>query len=431
MTIHNTRLGDRIQPQYNLAEIQQLRQFLQEQGTLRFSPLENGLFPAAAVNDETEYTGYASVWVRDNIHVAHAHWVVGEKAIAAQTLKTLMAYFKAFRHRFQSIIQTPVLATDPMNRPHIRFDGHSLSEIDQKWAHAQNDALGYFLWLYCHLAQTHWLEPETEDLAMLSLFPSYFQAIRYWEDEDSGHWEEARKVEASSIGAVVAGLRELHQLMHYGPYSEKFHGLPVEISALKNLIRKGEQALTTILPAECLQPANRSRRYDGALLFLIYPLGVIEADMGEQILRDVINNLQGDYGIKRYLGDSFWAADYRRKATQATRTADVSDDSGWRDALLKPGEEAQWCIFDPIVSTIYGLKYQKTSEPRALAQQTHYLNRSLGQLTAEDFSLGALLCPELYCLEDGEYGPNDATPLLWTQANLAIALHMMERSLAL
>ena len=32
------------------------------------------------------------------------------------------------------------------NRPHVRFDGRTLSEIgDQRWAHAQNDALGYFL----------------------------------------------------------------------------------------------------------------------------------------------------------------------------------------------------------------------------------------------------------------------------------------------
>ena len=42
--------------------------------------------------------------------------------------------------------------------------------------------------------------------------PLYFQAIRYWQDEDSGHWEERRKIEASSIGAVVAGLRELRLL---------------------------------------------------------------------------------------------------------------------------------------------------------------------------------------------------------------------------
>jgi hypothetical protein len=70
--------------------------------------------------------------------------------------------------------------------------------------------------------------------------------------------------------------------------------------------------------------------------------------MAEQLVQDVIGNLQGDYGIKRYLRDSFWAADYRTK--------------------LSP--------------------------------------------------------------EDGQYRANDATPLLWTQANLKVALKMMADSLS-
>jgi len=40
---------------------------------------------------------------------------------------------------------------------------------------------------------------QPEQLEILGLFPLFFQAVRYWEDEDSGHWEEARKIEASSI----------------------------------------------------------------------------------------------------------------------------------------------------------------------------------------------------------------------------------------
>ncbi len=42
---------------------------------------------------------------------------------------------------------------------------------------------------------------------LLALFALYFERIRFWEDEDSGHWEERRKVGASSIGTVLAGLR--------------------------------------------------------------------------------------------------------------------------------------------------------------------------------------------------------------------------------
>ena len=46
-------------------------------------------------------------------------------------------------HRFDDIISGAVDPQDVANRPHVRFDGRTLSEIgDQRWAHAQNDALG-------------------------------------------------------------------------------------------------------------------------------------------------------------------------------------------------------------------------------------------------------------------------------------------------
>ncbi len=39
---------------------------------------------------------------------------------------------------------------------------------------------------------------------MLTLFPLCFEAIAYWQDEDSDHWEEDRKITASSIRVVIA-----------------------------------------------------------------------------------------------------------------------------------------------------------------------------------------------------------------------------------
>ena len=65
-----------------------------------------------------------------------------------------------------------------------------------------------------------------------------------------------------------------------------------------------------------------------------------------------------------------------------------------------------------------------------MKQQTFYLNRSLGQLTAIDSKVGGFKCPELYYLEGDSYIPNDATPLLWTQANLYTALKIMKQSLS-
>lgn len=419
LILQNEELLPRLQIRYSLGDLQRLRTFLEQQGTWSFPALDNGLYPAAITKAETEYTGYASVWVRDNIHIAYFQYVTENPRQAIATLSTLARYFQKYRHRFENIISGQANPTEVMERPHVRFDGKNLAELTEKWAQAQNDALGYFLWLYSTLAAAGLLSPSAEDRQLLALFPPYFQAIQYWQDEDSGHWEETRKIEASSIGTVVAGLKAYSAI---APHEDS--------SFIEELIVRGENALSRILPAECIQSEpEKQRRYDSALLFLIYPLKVVEGEMADQILSDVIENLQGDYGIRRYLGDSYWCADYKQKLSPENRTIDFSDNLSDRDALLQPGEEAQWCIFDPIISAIYGQKYRQTRQSIDLDRQTHYLNRSLGQITGQDSEFDPWKCPELYYREGGKYTNSDATPLLWTQGNLAIALHELELSL--
>ena len=289
-----------------------------------------------------------------------------------------------------------------MERSHIRFDGQTLGELAQTWSHAQNDALGYFLWFYCKLTTEGLIKPQHDDLKMLAVFPVYFEAIRYWQDEDSGHWEETRKIEASSIGVVVVGLKLLKQVLAEPSLASscKYKGRLINRQFIDELIAKGIASLNHILPAECIQPAPKKRQYDAALLFLIYPLEIVEEAMADQILNDVITHLQGDYGVKRYLGDSFWAADYKQKLAPDAWTVDFSEDLSARNALLKAGQEAQWCIFDPIISVIYGCKFQKTRHKSFLDRQILYLNRSLGQLTGEDCPFGEFKCPELYYLQE-------------------------------
>ena len=428
LIIHNESLLNFIKSVYTYKDISELYDYLLSRGTFHFETLENGLFPAAGINKETRYTGYASVWIRDNIHIAHAHYIAKKIDITKNNLKTILTYFKKHRHRFDEIISGKSDHNNPMNRPHIRFDGKNLDEINEKWAHAQNDALGYFVWLYCKLALEGLVKPEDEDMDILMLFPSYLQAISYWKDEDSGHWEETRKISASSIGVVVAALELLKNYLNLYEDSAK---LPVSNGLLQHLIDKGKEKLNKILPAECSQKdPKKIRRYDSALLFLIYPLGILPERMADQILLEVISNLKGDYGIRRYLGDSYWFADYKEKMPPERRTLYVSDNVSIRDSHLRKGQEAQWCIFDPIISVIFGMKYLQTKQEEYLVQQTHYFNRSLGQITGSDCWLGEFLCPESYYLENGRYVASDPTPLYWSQANLICAFKAMERSLA-
>jgi Glycosyl hydrolases family 15 len=434
LLIQSVKMLNLIRCQYTVGEIHKIVDFLEEQNTFNFCPLSTGLFPAAITSEENQYTGYRQVWIRDNIYVAYAHYLIGNTDITVKNLSSLMNYFKIHRLRFERIIDSPNISDNVMERPHVRFNGENLQEINEKWSHAQNDALGYFLWLYCKLVDEKFLNFEQEDIEILALFPLYFNAISYWKDKDSGHWEEERKIEASSIGVVKAGLKAIRQTLiqsteisNHLVYNDKF----VTIDFLDGLIQKGSRALRKILPYECRESESKIRRYDAALLFLVYPLKVVDGELADQILQDVIDHLQGDYGIRRYIRDSFWAADYRKKLSPQQRTIDVSDDMSYRNSLIQEGQEAQWCIFDPIISAIFGVKFEQTRQDKFLEQQIFYLNRSLGQITGKESRSGEFRCPELYYIEENKYVANDATPLLWTQANLRIALKKMEESILL
>lgn len=409
-------------------ETEQLVSFLESQGTFSFPALENGLFPAAIAH---ESTGYQSIWVRDNIHVAHALYAVGKEEPACKAMSTLTDYFIKHRDRFDDIISGKNKPTEVMKRPHIQFDGNTLGEIDEKWAHAQNDALGYYVWFYSLLLIQGKLTPTRESLELLAAFVRYFEKIRFWEDADSGHWEEARKVEASSIGTAVAGLMTLKQYLDQSDNWSHFRfgkeQVPMEM--MDELIQQGQTTLSEILPAECIQSDPiLARKYDGALLFLIFPLGLVQGEMAETIMEDVRTHLMGEAGIRRYLGDSYWCADYKDMLSEDDRTSDFSEDQASRDKLLKPGQEAQWCIFDSIMSVIYGQRYLQTDKTEDFEKQRFHLDRSLDQLTTHESSFGAYRCPESYFLEKGKYVPNDITPLLWTQGNLMMALHQWQQT---
>ena len=122
----------------------------------------------------------------------------------------------------REIIEDRTDPSQPMNRPHIRFDGDRLIELDEKWSHAQNDALGAFLWLAAEMRdQCRWNEQELQLLTDVGLF---LGKIQFWKDEDSGHWEEVRKIAASSIGIATAAFELLDQMRNF---DECHHGRPL------------------------------------------------------------------------------------------------------------------------------------------------------------------------------------------------------------
>jgi GH15 family glucan-1,4-alpha-glucosidase len=382
--------------------------------THEVQPVANGLFAASSSQAVDAATGYQNVWVRDNILVADSLRRRGNFAAAIACVEGLTRFFEKQLPRFREIINDParVLKEDANRRPHIRFTAETLGELPEKWPHAQNDALGQALWFRFLLANTGVLPMRARDFVIYGIFPAYFEAIEYWRDRDSGAWEEGRKINNSSVGAVVAGLEEV--LKHQDPV----HAADAE--RLQALIEQGRERLDVTLPFE----APPERKVDSALLLLIHPLGVVRTrEMEDAILRLVQARLKGEIGIKRYAGDSYFCQDYDEWFAPGQMSTNFSERLEFRDALLQPGREAQWCIFDPLLSVIYGQRFlADRSDGTSFQKQVHYFNRSLAQVTA------AGECPELYFLKHGRYIANVHTPLAWTQANQALALHLMEKS---
>lgn len=415
-----------------VAAVDDVVDFLKTRGTFHFPALQNGLFSAAlGTGGEFEQTGYANIWVRDNIHIAHAHWVIGEREAAVKTVQAILDFYRKYQSRFTAICDGQADANDPMQRPHIRFSGSDLSELPEKWSHAQNDALGYWLWLTCQLALAGDLSLDSEDAAVMVDLLRYWNKIQFWSDADSGHWEETRKVSMSSIGVAVGGLREFRKWLATDSGRLAKAHLPQICELADTLWEAGLSVLEKHLPHESGPSGQETDRSDdSALLFLMYPIDLWDGDVRNEILENVRTHLMGEYGIRRYLGDSYWCADYKTLLSADQRTSDFSDNLASRDRLLKPGLEAQWCIFDPILSVIFGRRYLKFQMTKDREFQFFHLRRSLAQLTTASSRFGAYRCPESYYCENSQFVPNDITPLLWTQANLRLALHFARQTLS-
>jgi len=76
--INNGQLRDLIKSEYGLENIRSISGFLRNKGAFSFPALKTGLYSAAVLNTEKDYTGYSSVWVRDNIFIAFAHYIDGQ-----------------------------------------------------------------------------------------------------------------------------------------------------------------------------------------------------------------------------------------------------------------------------------------------------------------------------------------------------------------
>src|SRR5271157_5437900 len=322
-----------IAEEYTPESLARIRETLEACGTHAILPVEHGLFSATAAPAAGSVSGYHHVWVRDNVLVANSFRLRGEPAPAIACMQGLTQFFATQRPRFLAVINdsTLRLKEDVQRRPHIRFAAQTLGELPEKWPHAQNDALGQALWLRFVLANSGALPLTREDWEIFELFPRYFAAIEYWQDPDSGAWEEGRAVRNSSVGAVVAGLEEMRKYLRSSGKHKEGEKLTVPegmLAMLDHLIEKGRARLDATLPFE----AAPKRLADSALLSLIHPLEVVRDPAAQDAILSLVQaRLKGEFGIRRYAGDSYFCQDYDQWFAPGQMSSDFSERMAYRD----------------------------------------------------------------------------------------------------
>jgi phosphorylase kinase alpha/beta subunit len=313
-----------------------------------------GLFAAAA---KTETTGYNKAWIRDNIYTTLGLEAAHDIRTLIKTYHALLNIFKKHTYKIDWMIKQPQ-PKHAFRYIHARYNPETLEEIHEEWGNKQNDAIGAVLFKVGDLTKKGVkILRDEQDLKILQKLVDYLKAIEYWHDTDNGMWEENEEIHASSIGACVAGLKAVQDIVD----------VPTE------LIRKGEETLKTLLPRE-----SNTKEVDLALLSLQYPYNILTKEQRTKILKNVEEKLVRERGVIRYPGDKYY----------------------------NTNGEAEWTMGFPWLAIIYKIIGDEKKHQHYLAKTKQALNKQ-GEL------------PELYYAKSREH--NENTPLAWAMSLMTVA----------
>ncbi len=326
----------------------------------------SGLFLAAK---EGVSTGYDKSWLRDNFYETIAFEVIGDWNTVEKTYRAILAIFIKYEEKIDWAIEhKPSYSYQYI---HARFNPDTFDEFWEEWGNKQNDAVGCILFRIGELEyhQKRSIIKTREQERIVNKLVKYLENLEYWQDRDSGIWEEGEELHASSIGACVAGLKSISRVP--------------SIAVPKWLIVKGERALRAILPRE-----SERKFVDLALLSLIWPYDVVNETEREQIIENVEYHLLRERGVIRYKGDHYFN----------------KNEDGY-------SEEAEWTFGLAWLAIIYE-KLGKKQQAKELLQQLIEVDTPEGM-------------PELYFSNSPQYNAN--TPLGWSESLFIVALFEMLR----
>ena len=296
-------------------------------------------------------TGYNKAWLRDNVYEALGFEAVQDKKTVIKIYRALLDILLKHEGKIDWAIREKPDAR--FKYIHARYDPITLNEFWEEWGNKQNDAIGAILFKIGDLEEKGIkILRNKNDLRILQKLVFYLASIEYWQDKDNGMWEENEEVHASSVGACVAGLKKISKL----------------VDVPKDLIKKGKETLNKLLPRE-----SETKKFDLALLSLIYPYNVVNKKQREHILKNVEEKLVRERGVIRYLGDRYYNED----------------------------GEAEWTFGFPWLSIIF----KQLNKP---AKYAYYMRKTIEVMNND----GEL--PELYFSRSMAH--NENSPLGWAQA---------------
>ncbi len=325
---------------------------------------KSGLF---AASDKSVGTGYDKSWLRDNFYECLPFLLLERWDVVEKTANALLRIFEKHEYKLDHAIQKK--PDDRQHYIHARVHPETFDEFWEDWGNKQNDAIGALLFLFGSLELHNRKVLRTDkDRELVQKLIWYLNSLEYWQDPDSGMWEENEEVHASSIGACVAGLTLVRTIP----------GIEVP----DNMIHNGENALRNLLPRE-----SPGKFVDLALLSLIWPYEVVNENERDQILKNVEYHLLRRKGVIRYKNDYYYNKN--------------------KDGY---SEEAEWCFGISWLAIIY--------EKIGIREKAHkYIEMMIGTLTENG------KVPELYFSNADEY--NENTPLGWSEAMFVMALHYL------
>lgn len=327
-----------------------------------------GLFAASSKQVDT---GYDKSWLRDNFYECIAFEVIGDWDTVEKTYDAVLTIFLKHEPKIDAAI-----SKKPQHKHeyiHARYDPETFEEFWEEWGNKQNDSVGAILFRIGELEHHHKRSILKNDdyVRIVNKLVKYLESIHYWNDIDSGMWEEDEEIHASSVGAVLAGLKSINRLpkIHVPDY----------------LIVEGEKALKELLPRE-----SKKKFVDMALLSLIYPYDIVSKRQADEILKNVEYLLLKERGVIRYKNDHYYN----------------KNPDGY-------SEEAEWTFGLAWLAIIYEHLGNKK-------KAKEYIEKML----KTDSDRGV---PELYYSNSPNF--NENVPLGWAESLFIVALHDLNTKL--